>query len=937
MYQSILPTARKWAVVFSAAVAGLALLLSIMISIMPKATPAYAEPIDPPEGYPKLTLSMKSVTPTLATADGVVLTYSIEIRNTGAYTAVDATMSDIIPDNTLYNGDAPSSVLFSNNSLNWIGDVGFDETVVISFSVTVTPGYSGNVENTAVISQAQIAQPISMSAVTVITDQPILTIEKRSSPPLPGANQPMVYTLTVTNMGQPAVNVPITVTDQVPLSTTLDLGGIGIDGLASADGRTISWTRNVTLDLWDSTLFTFTVLIDDVLSGTVISNSDYWVESPASGVTAGEPLTITVIDPIFTLSKEILPDPPGSNSEATYILTLFNQGSAASDIVVTDTVPAGVEYVTGGSESGGVVSWTYPALGSFQRAQFTYTVAISDVADVDVVNSDYQVCSGEQVCEAGRVITSVVQGPIFVTTAEVVPIAKKPGGKVPITPTLTAENVGNGNAVDATIELIYERFSLSSGDIAAYFDDGSIQPLALGPGCGAKCERFVWNGDIAFMEKITFTIAPGKGPFSTIGGNEGDELSAMIWVEDTMSNGAVFTGTAQAASKVTHLANVYVVKNAPPVVGAGQLLTYTLNVRNGGFTTDLPPIITDVVPISTTVVEVSNGGDVVSNALPISSTVVSWTLPLLAPGESITRTFTVRVDGDLVSGTQIINSEYAASGYGNYVVSDTLPGPAVTTTVKEVGLIDSFKDVAPKLLRPGAGNVLTYSVHVVNSGPLSLTGVTVFDSFPWKDSTYQRDAEITSGQLVSDIVSFHWTGDVAPFSEEVITFTVLVDGEFSGTISNTAVISHPDLLEPVMPTAVAYVTDDPVLFVSKRAAERVTAGGKLLYDIEIVNLGQQATNLVISDTIPSGSSYFTSSATADGQLVDGEIQWQLSNLGPGEKRSFRFQVTAGSGRELVNDDYRVSSAEGVWAVGLPVITIIDGGTRDVYLPVVIRQ
>ena len=121
-------------------------------------------------------------------------------------------------------------------------------------------------------------------------------------------------------------------------------------------------------------------------------------------------------------------------------------------------------------------------------------------------------------------------------------------------------------------------------------------------------------------------------------------------------------------------------------------------------------------------------------------------------------------------------------------------------------------------MRPGPGNILTYTVHVVNSSPIPLTDVRVSDMLPWQNSTYLRDAVASAGQIISDIVSLQWTGDVGPYSSELITFSVLVDPDFEGAITNTAIITQTDLRAPVLVQAVAYVTDKPVLKITKSAA-----------------------------------------------------------------------------------------------------------------------
>jgi uncharacterized repeat protein (TIGR01451 family) len=742
-------------------------------------------------------------------------------------------------------------------------------------------------------------------------------------PPKPGANKPLVYTIIVTNRGQPAVNLPITVTDQVPISTTLrDVGPDGIDS-----GNVVTWTRSIMLDIGQTTAFTFSVDVGDVPSGTVITNQDYRVASPASGVTAGEPYTVTVVDPIFWLSKYTWPDPPGSNREMTYTLTLLNMGSLATDLVITDRVPVGVDYMRGGSEASGVVSWTLPSLNTGESAEFTYTVYISDVMGIHIGNNDYMVCSAEGICQPGDVLTSVVQGPTFVASAELDPIAKGPGGgnKV-VTPTLVIRNLGPGNARDATAMLYFYHISVGGADLYATPSIGTLD----GPfDCdveGLKCDYFTWVGDLNYGEAITFTTDVGQSTIQPV------PYTATVVITDTLSNGTTDPVIGTATGLVMHRANLIPTKSAPPVIGRGWLMTYTIDIWNSGLSTDGAAWVWDFVPMSTTVVHISDGG--VTQTLPITPqrTVISWTLPAVSTGDELHRSFAVRVNNDLVSGTQIINDDYAAYWINSGIVYSNT-GQPIVTSVQDVGLIDSYKKVTPTTMLPGPGNVLTYYLHIVNSSPLSLTGVTVYDFLPWQFSTYQRDAVASAGDVVSDIVSVRWTGDVAPFSSEVITFTVLVDWDYQGVITNTAVISHPGLLHEVSVQAIAYVTEKPMLRITKSATpDPVDKDANLYYTIRVTNLGQRATKLVITDTVPGNTTY-----VAGGLLKGNCVQWNILVLESGESHSVVFQVTAGSGKEVVNDQYAVTCAEGVTAKGAPVITRIEGGTREVYLPLVLRN
>ncbi len=899
--------------------------------------------IPPPTGYPKLTLSTMEVTPTLAYTDGAVLEYNIAIINTGAYTATDVTLVDAIPSNTTYNGDAWSSVLPTpeviDGVLSWEhGMVGFDSSVVITFSVTVTPGYEGIISNTAVISDPMITQPVSIMAETHLTDHPIFEISKSSTPAVPGKNKPMTYELVVTNQGQAAVNTPLTVMDIVPAETTFL--SVDPDGMVDPDGEIITWTRPVTMDFGETSIFTFSVLVGDVPSGTVIHNGVYLVNSPF-GLSLGEPLTTTVLDPILVLSKSIYPDPPGSNHEMTYTLTVLNLGSLATDLVISDPVPAEVEYRRGGDDyADGIVTWHLPSLDTRESAQVTFTVYVPDIAGVIALNQNYIVCSAEEICSSGTPVSSPLVGPTFEVTATLDPIAHKPGGGgAPVTPTLTIKNLGPGNALDATALLNFGRISINNVDVLKVIPP--VGTLADGPDCGPHCVNYLWTGNIAVGDMVTFTTYVGQ---STSGGEEGTHYTATVVVTDDLSGYVTDPITATAVGLITHHANLIPTKTAPPQIGAGQSMTYTIQVFDSAFTTEdpPPPVLTETVPASVTLNlgSISDGG---TYEVIDGRTVISWTLPAMGPGDNQFRSFSVTVDPDLISGTLIVNDDYRATWYESEMtgtISGTLSnlGEPITTTVHEIGLIDSYKTVTPTLALPGEGIVLTYVVHVVNSGPYALSGVQVSDVFPWENTTYQRDAIVSAGSLVSDIVSLDWEGDVEAYSEQLITFTAVVDDFFKGVVTNTATISHPSLQQDAVVTAVAYITDEPVLRISKAATpDPAVAYSPLLYEIEVTNLGQKATLLVVTDTLPVDTAYIDGSASSGGMVLGNVVQWNLTELKPGESIKLTFQVTVLGGDVIINGSYAVRCDEGVFAYGEPVVTPVTYPILKMLLPLMYKN
>jgi len=914
----------------------------------------HADPIEPPEGYPKLALSVKTVTPTLAETGGVTLYYAIEIHNTGAYTAENVTLTDHIDEHTTFTGEAgataPSTPTIVSETLTWSGTVGFDETVVVTFNVSVDADFSGTVMNTAVISQPLLHEALTRTAETVVTDHPILEIEKTSSPSRPGHNAPLVYTLLVANRGQSRANLPITVTDYAPSGTVLHQ--VGMDGVSATIGSdtVITWTENVTLALNQTTAFTFSVMVDEsVAPGDVLTNAVYAVDSDETAVVYGAPYTVTVHAPEFRLSKRVWPDPPGSNREMTYTLRLLNRGALALDMAITDVVPSGVTYVRGGSYDSGVVSWTLDRLDTGESARFTYTVSISDVMAIPIINDDYGVCDDAGVCQPGRPLTSVVQGPTFIAFADLDPFVHQPGGgQSPVTPTLVVRNAGPGNALKARAVLYFESIEVKNlGDVEVIPNGKGT--LTVGPDCGENCNAYVWEGDLFVQEVVTFTTSSNMQGHRGRNTRGDHPFTVTVVISDSMSNGSTDAVTATADGFATQHANLIPRKSAPAVIGRGQILTYTLNVKNSALATDdtdEPSYLLDFLPEYVTLItsSISHDGTYATMSGTLGSmTAISWTLPSFGAGEELgePRTFAVRVNDDLVSGTQIVNQWYSTHWYetgeeGQYLSN---AGDPVTTTVKEVGLIDSYKEVEPELLDPGPGNVLTYTLHIVNSGPLTATDVLVYDDLPWEASTYQRDAAATGGTIVSDIVSIRWEGDVGPFSSEIVTFTVLVDEDYRGPITNTAAISNADLLTEVIIEAVAWVTDEPVLSIDKSAPPSVNQGQDVRYTIHVANAGQQATHVVVTDTIPANTTIITSSITAGGKHLAGldQVEWTLDALDPGERVNLAFAVSVDSGNEVVNAHYGVRADEVETVMGDPVTTEIVGGGHDIYLPLVLRN
>lgn len=91
--------------------------------------------------------------------------------------------------------------------------------------------------------------------------------------------------------------------------------------------------------------------------------------------------------PILSISKTA-PASVTSGEPFTYTLTISNSGSAAAtNLVISDTLPAGANYVSGGTLNGDVVTWAVPNLAAQDAVSVQFTVTAAQT----VINQDYGV------------------------------------------------------------------------------------------------------------------------------------------------------------------------------------------------------------------------------------------------------------------------------------------------------------------------------------------------------------------------------------------------------------------------------------------------------------------------------------------------------------------------------------------------------------------
>ncbi len=244
-----------------------------------------------------------------------------------------------------------------------------------------------------------------------------LSITKTDSvDPVIAGNQ-LTYTCTVQNFG-PGDAEDVIVTDTLPSDVTFD----STSGCAEDPNGVPTCTLG-TIVSGDFDDYTITGTVDPATTGTITNQADVSSStleanpgdesvSETTAVITSADLSITKIDSI---------DPVIAGTQLTYLITVTNDGPAdAQDVVVTDTLPAGVTLVfTNGcaEDPAAVATCTLGTIPTGTQASYTITVTV-DAATTGVITNQASVISSTPEANPGdesasESTTSIVSAVIF--------------------------------------------------------------------------------------------------------------------------------------------------------------------------------------------------------------------------------------------------------------------------------------------------------------------------------------------------------------------------------------------------------------------------------------------------------------------------------------------------------------------------------------------
>lgn len=341
---------------------------------------------------------------------------------------------------------------------------------------------------------------------------------------------------------------------------------------------------------------------------------------------------------------------------------------------------------------------------------------------------------------------------------------------------------------------------------------------------------------------------------------------------------------------------------AGETVGAGGTITYTLVYTSTTHDTVGCLRIRDAVPAGFELVSASEGG--VSR-----DGYVEWCVADVAPGATGTVSFVVRA---LPTAPSVVSNQ------GHFVCEDTMPEegevrdePVFDTNVVRNSVDGTRADSTiqahltadvPVTTPVHNGDYITYTVHVTNDGPDAVEQVGVYDAVP--TGTELARTTNADGFEVDDISDggvqrgggVCWNlGRIEAGATRDVTFRVRVTSSVRDSIDNSAtfgvtkaaVTGALGATTNVVSHALERVSD--ISLVKTASSNRVSAGEIVTYDVAVTNNGDgNATDVVVTDTLPSTVSYVQDSAVpAENATFDEAtrtVTWTVPTLAHGETK-----------------------------------------------------
>lgn len=611
------------------------------------------------------------------------------------------------------------------------------------------------------------------------------------------------------------------------------------------------------------------------------------------------------------------------NGSVVYTLDFANNGNqGATGVVVTEQLPAGTSFDAANSSAG----WIETAPGSGVFANIIGAMPVGATGSLDfAVIVDATVDAGLHALQNTATINDDgTNGPDLDpsdntgtddTPVDAVPdlTVSKDDGDVTVLPegsvvyTINYANNGEQGASNVTI---IEQLPLESSFDAANSTAGWVE---TSPGV------FELNvGTVAALQSGSVNFAVIADAIFDAGR---DDLINTVQITDDGDNGPDADPSDNSDDDNTPIdaAPDYRIQKVDDVGGTqiipGQTITYTITVENIGPQNGTGIVVSDTWP--TAVFEdpsaISHGG-----VYDTSTQEITWNFATLDAGESIDITVTADVRAGLAASiVDVTNSVEISDDGTNGVDPDPTNNDDDHTSEIDAALpnyaITKESDNTEAL---EVGQLVEYTLTIVNNGNQEGTNVVVEDTFP--TDVFEDPTSISNGGTFDPATGIITWNIPSILSTEtvVLSFEAAVKPVIPAgydTVINGALVYDDGSDGPDPDPSDNTTTDedvvnaapDYVVTVSNDNTDDLEIGETTTYVIDYTNQGtQDGTGVEVVVTVPDGV-FLDPDSISNGGVYDpatGTITWVVGDLDVGETGQFTFDATVQDVVEAGFDD-----------------------------------
>uniref|UniRef100_A0AC34F4F5 DUF11 domain-containing protein n=1 Tax=Panagrolaimus sp. ES5 TaxID=591445 RepID=A0AC34F4F5_9BILA len=797
-------------------------------------------------------------------AVGSNVVFTLVATNNGPSAGTGITVTDLLPAGYTYvSSTPPAGTTYTPGTGVWsIGPLASGGTSTLTITATVKA--TGPYGNTATITGTE-NDPTPGNNTSVSTPVPTPTtdrsIAKSVNNPTPAVGSNVVFTLVATNNG-PSNGTGITVTDLLPagytyVSSTPPAGTTYTPGTGVWNIGPLASTGTATLTI------TATVKATGPYGNTASINGTENDPTPGNNTSVSTPVPTPTTD--RSIAKTVNNATPAVGSNVIFTLVATNNGpSDGTGITVTDLLPAGYTYVSSTPPAGttytpGTGVWNIGPLASTGTATLTITATVKATGPygntATITGTENDPTPGNNTSISTPVPTPTTDRSIAKSVDNPAPAV---GSNVVFT--LVATNNGPSNGTGITVTDLLP---------AGYTYVSSTPPAGTTytPGTG------VWNiGPLASSGTATLTITAtvnATGPYgntATISGTENDPTPG----NNTSTSTPVPTPT-------TDRSIVKTVNNPTPAVGSN--VVFTLVATNNGPSNGTGITVTDLLPAGYTYVSSTppagttyNPGSGVWNIGPLASTGTS----------TLTITAMVKATGPYANTATITGTENDPTPGNNTSTSTPVPTPTTDRSIAKTVNNPT----------PAVGSNVVFTLVATNNGLSDGTGITVTDLLPagytYVSSTPPAGTTYTPGTGVWNI------GPLASTATATLTITATVKA--TGPYGNTATITGTEN-DPTPGNNTSVSTPVPTPTTDRSIVKTVdnptpAVGSNVVFTLAATNNGlSNGTGITVSDLLPAGYTYVSSTPPAGTTYTPGTGLWNIGPLASGATTTLTITAT----------------------------------------------